>query len=66
MAKNFKYYEDIKHMCIDDCSRTPYKIGSLGCATCTYNKGIKQDDTVSCPKIIYRSPITGLVIMRKK
>jgi len=72
MAKNFPINQSLTGGCYDRCNykNNGIHIGSYSCQSCiNYIDGSKDTVTnspwISCPKIIYRSQITGRVIMRK-
>jgi hypothetical protein len=80
MAKHFEYnYNSITGQCYDYCTflNDGTMIGSNSCfKRCAknnsnrdnyylYNKDLIILSTISCPKIIRRSQITGKVIMRR-
>lgn len=77
MAKDFKF--NFTYKCEDICTcktgrgqdthpTIPTMIGSAFCKEeCShYISNNDKTNTITCPKILYRHPLTGKVIMRKK
>ena len=76
MAKHFKFRIAIGGSCQDICTgpctfhahttHSPAHIGSIACKECNHHKEDNDNENwITCPKIMYRHPKTGNVVMRK-